>query len=305
MRKIKATYAVLLILVFAAHPASAQLSDATGLLNRLFVHSDGVEYEVIVVANFQAHGAEFDKERNTLSILIAGAPEDSIAEITIPNDLLGSDMVFLLDGRQVDDKTRAGNSVSFTVLNFTGAGDQELIIAGVMTDLTKVQDVAPGEQGSAGANASDADPAGDANGECLIATAAFGSEMSGQVQMLREARADLLTTESGAALVGAFSAAYYTFSPGIADYQRENQTFGDAVRAFVTPMILILSMLDASGADSEAGAALFVATAALFVAAAYLLPVIAAGVLAGRLYRHARRNSPKIALNGDLAASRA
>ncbi|MEO2201503.1 MAG: peptidylprolyl isomerase, partial [Nitrosopumilus sp.] len=60
-------------------------------------------------------------------------------------------------------------------------------------------------------------------GGCLIATATFGSEMSTQVQQLREIRDNtLLQTQSGTSFMGMFNDVYYSFSPIIADYEREN-----------------------------------------------------------------------------------
>ena len=50
-------------------------------------------------------------------------------------------------------------------------------------------------------------------GGCLIATAAFGSEMAPQVQFLRELRDDtVLQTESGSAFMTGFNQFYYSFS---------------------------------------------------------------------------------------------
>ena len=60
-------------------------------------------------------------------------------------------------------------------------------------------------------------------GGCLIATATYGSELAPQVQQLRELRDNqLLNTESGTAFMGTFNDIYYSFSPTIADYEREN-----------------------------------------------------------------------------------
>ena len=75
-------------------------------------------------------------------------------------------------------------------------------------------------------------------GGCLIATAAYGSEMAPQVQQLRELRDNqLLQTESGSAFMGTFNDIYYSFSPVIADYERENPLFKEAVKLAITPMI--------------------------------------------------------------------
>ena len=89
-------------------------------------------------------------------------------------------------------------------------------------------------------------------GGCLIATAAYGSEMSPQVQMLREIRDNqLLQTESGSAFMGTFNDIYYSFSPVIADYERENPLFKEAVKLAITPMISSLSLMENANSESE------------------------------------------------------
>ena len=56
----------------------------------------------------------------------------------------------------------------------------------------------------------------DNGGGCLIATATYGSELSPQVQQLREIRdTTLLQTESGTNFMKIFNSFYYSFSPGI------------------------------------------------------------------------------------------
>ncbi|MDC4218464.1 MAG: copper-binding protein, partial [Candidatus Nitrosopumilus limneticus] len=63
-------------------------------------------------------------------------------------------------------------------------------------------------------------------GGCLIATATYGSELAPQVQLLREIRDNqLLNTESGSAFMKTFNDMYYTFSPTIADWERESPIF--------------------------------------------------------------------------------
>ena len=55
-------------------------------------------------------------------------------------------------------------------------------------------------------------------GGCLIATAAFGSEMAPQVQFLREIRdTTVMNTQSGIAFMTGFNQFYYSFSPYVAD----------------------------------------------------------------------------------------
>ena len=89
-------------------------------------------------------------------------------------------------------------------------------------------------------------------GGCLIATAAFGSELAPQVQMLRELRDNtVLSTTSGAAFMTGFNQFYYSFSPTIADWERENPVFQDAVRIAITPLLTSLSVLNYVDIDSE------------------------------------------------------
>ncbi len=89
-------------------------------------------------------------------------------------------------------------------------------------------------------------------GGCLIATAAFGSEMAPQVQQLRELRDNtILSTESGTAFMAGFNQLYYSFSPMIADLERESPVFKEVVKLTLTPMLSSLSLLNYVDIDSE------------------------------------------------------
>ena len=90
-------------------------------------------------------------------------------------------------------------------------------------------------------------------GGCLIATAAYGTELAPQVQFLREIRDNtVMSTQSGAAFMTGFNNLYYSFSPTIADIERENPVFQEAVRLFITPMISTLSIMTLAEQGSEA-----------------------------------------------------
>lgn len=90
------------------------------------------------------------------------------------------------------------------------------------------------------------------NGGCLIATAAFGSELSPQVQQLRELRDNVvLNTESGKSFMTSFNQLYYSFSPTIADYERQNPFFKEFVKMTITPMLSTLSILNFVDINSE------------------------------------------------------
>ena len=89
-------------------------------------------------------------------------------------------------------------------------------------------------------------------GGCLIATAAFGSEIAPQVQFLREVRDNtVLQTQSGTAFMTGFNQFYYSFSPAIADYERENPVFKEAVKVSLTPLLTSLTLLNYVDVDTE------------------------------------------------------
>ena len=92
----------------------------------------------------------------------------------------------------------------------------------------------------------------NSGGGCLIATATYGSELAPEVQKLRELRDNsLLTTQSGTSFINSFNEFYYSFSPAIADYERENPIFKEMVKIAITPMITSLSILNYVEMDSE------------------------------------------------------
>ena len=89
-------------------------------------------------------------------------------------------------------------------------------------------------------------------GGCLIATATYGSEMATEVQQLRELRDNqLLNTESGTAFMGTFNDIYYSFSPAIADLERQSPMFKEIVKVGLTPMISSLSLMENANSESE------------------------------------------------------
>ena len=91
-------------------------------------------------------------------------------------------------------------------------------------------------------------------GGCLVATAAYGSELAPQVQMLREIRDNtVMSTTFGALFMTHFNQMYYLISPVLADAERENPMFREAVRISVTPMLSSLSIMTLVDEGSEAG----------------------------------------------------
>ncbi|MFB5633791.1 MAG: CFI-box-CTERM domain-containing protein [Candidatus Nitrosomaritimum aestuariumsis] len=96
------------------------------------------------------------------------------------------------------------------------------------------------------------EPSDDNGGGCLIATATYGSELAPQVQQLRELRDNkILQTESGKSFMNSFNEFYYSFSPIISDYERENPIFKESMKVTLTPLLTSLSLLNHVNIDSE------------------------------------------------------
>ena len=105
---------------------------------------------------------------------------------------------------------------------------------------------------SIGPNTGDSIKKEEEGGGCLIATAAFGSEMAPQVQLLREVRdGKVMTTQTGTTFMTGFNQFYYSFSPTIADYERQNPAFKEVVKTTLTPLLTSLALLNYVDIDSE------------------------------------------------------
>ncbi len=117
----------------------------------------------------------------------------------------------------------------------------------------KVGVCGPGTEFKDGICVAKTEPKKTSGGGCLIATAAYGTELAPQVQQLRELRDNtLLSTESGSTFMKGFNEFYYSFSPSIADMERQSPVFKEAVKLAITPMVSTLSILNYVDMDSEA-----------------------------------------------------
>jgi len=244
--KLKLFISFLLLLVVT--PAFGQLlSDKAGLVNRLDVKSGGYAFEVETVANFDIQDFEFDEEQKRLTLYVSSSLENNLGEVYLPQTLLSGNFTFYINGQEYFPTIKLNDDISFITLNFTGSGNNKIEIIGT-NYLQGLNQTIPIENQSPTENKSQ-----DTVGGCLIATATFGSELAPQVQQLRELRdTRLLQTESGKSFMSSFNDLYYSFSPTISDYERENPLFKEAVKIMITPMISSLSVLNYANMDSEA-----------------------------------------------------
>ncbi len=132
-------------------------------------------------------------------------------------------------------------------------------------------------------------PAPMPGGSCLIATAAYGTEMASQVQALREIRdGALLSTDSGASFVAGFNSVYYMFSPAVADLERQSPAFREAVRIVISPMISTLSIMSLAEEGSESSVLALGASVIALNVGMYVAAPAAAIVAARRLHAQAK-----------------
>ena len=129
---------------------------------------------------------------------------------------------------------------------------------------------------------------------CLIATAAFGSELAPQVQFLREYRDNtIMTTVAGSSFLNAFNTVYYTFSPTVADSERTHPLLQETVRAGISPLLGILQIAKFSTiGNNNLSVILSGIMASSLIGATYLWP---AGLVI-KSVRESRKPNPKIIL---------
>jgi len=121
--------------------------------------------------------------------------------------------------------------------------------------------------------------------QCLIATAAFGSELTPQVNYLRFFRDQyILSTASGLAFMNTFNSVYYSFSPQVAEYERGQPWLQGVVKIALYPLFGILATAEKGYAvlGGEAGSILAGTIASSLIGAVYLWPV---GLAASRRVR--------------------
>jgi hypothetical protein len=142
---------------------------------------------------------------------------------------------------------------------------------------------------------------------CLIATAAFGSELAPQVQQLRIFRDGIaLKTFAGSSFMKVFSAWYYSFSPYVASYERQEPWLQNTVRTMIYPLLGILalstSISDSLAFNRELGIVASGITASWLVGLLYFAPVGAALGISTRIKKW-NVSTAKIVLASSWLAS--
>ena len=250
------------------------------------VTSDGKSYTLTTKSSSNVESVEFaEKESSVLMVL----DEDSISgftDLSFPTSLISSPFKTLLDNVVVfPSEEKIGKT---TVLHFEYSNGLHTVRVVSQVAATTGEDFESGFETKTDKEEPESQARGmeseqtqqPKGGGCLIATAAFGSEMAPQVQFLRELRDNtVLQTESGSAFMTGFNQFYYSFSPTVADYERENPAFKEAVKITLTPLLTSLTLLQYADIDSESemlgyGIAIILLNIGMyFVAPAVLLSV--------------------------------
>jgi hypothetical protein len=142
---------------------------------------------------------------------------------------------------------------------------------------------------------------------CLIATAAFGSELAPQVQELRSFRDGIaLQTLAGSSFMNVFNGWYYSFSPQVADYERGQPWLQNVVRASIYPLLGILdvstSVYGLLAFDGELAIMGAGVTASTLIGFVYFAPAAVALGLISRKKKWSMAKA-KLALTCALSAS--
>ena len=241
--------------------SAVPLADKTGFKFSFPASLDDNFFVVEGTTNFDMKRMDFDSENREITFEIQSSLDDNLAEIIIPRTLLrGDDLTFMITSTPTSVMQEGEpSSITlqviptiihydsqnvFTTLEFNGSGTHYLTIS--ESSYQNVQDV----DKSNDEIKEDLDES--TGGGCLIATAAYGSEMAPQVQFLREIRdGKIMATESGTAFMTGFNQFYYSFSPAVADYERENPMFKEAVKVTLTPLLTSLAILNYVDIDTE------------------------------------------------------
>ncbi len=206
------------------------------LATSLGISNASAQTEITVETNFDSFGLG-------QTVMITGNTEEKSVAIQV-KDPTGA----LILVRSVTTDSGGNFELLFKISQTATLGDYQVFVSTVVDNMpvinkTTFEVVEKSDK---------VEQASKEGGGCLIATAAFGSEMAPQVQFLREIRDNtVLQTESGFAFMAGFNQFYYSFSPAIADYERENPVFKETIKLTLTPLLASLTLLHYADIDSE------------------------------------------------------
>ena len=200
----------------------------------------GAQTGIIVETNFDLF------EQGQMVMITGNAEEKSVA-IKVKDPTGISILV-----RSITTDSDGNFELKFRISQTATHGDYQVVVSTIIDNIPVISTAAFEVVGKGEGVTPAEQAAEEKKGGCLIATAAFGSEMAPQVQFLREIRDNtVLQTESGTSFMAGFNQFYYSFRPAVADYERENPAFKEAVKITLTPLLASLTLLQYADIDSE------------------------------------------------------
>jgi hypothetical protein len=212
-------------------------------------------------------------------IIETGAPITFVMNIQDPStgDLVrGSsfDFVLIQDGNEIHNNHMSSEFGTYSYeYTFSKAGRVTLAANNINSESESAKIDLVVQQGSGNPNPQPQ----PTQSQCLIATAAFGSELTPQVEYLRYFRDNyILSTASGTAFMKVFDSIYYSFSPQIAEYERDQPWMQSTVKAALYPLFGILMAAERVHVvvgGGEVGAILAGLVSSVLIGAIYLTPL--------------------------------
>ena len=219
--------------------------DAT--IKEFSVYSEGTQQSVQIMSGSKIDGFIYDDGK-----ILFGIDDNVPMIVRIPNSVISEPLQVSLNGESIEYQIYfQDNADSWLRIDPLESG--MITITGQITEPKITEENIVEQKITEPKIIEEKTTSESKGGGCLIATATYGSELALQVQQLRELRDNqLLQTEFGSTFIESFNDFYYSFSPIIADYERENSVFREMVKIAITPMISSLSILNYVDMDSEA-----------------------------------------------------
>jgi len=214
---------------------------------------------------------------STSSSISTTTPTTTTATSTTSSPVIMTTTMTSSTGVATVTTTTSYTSTSSTALTTSTIEMSTTLTTSYSTITTATTQSSVGTSGITSQTQSTASPSTTQNQQrrCIIATAAYGSDLAPDVQLLREFRDErLLSTFARFQFMNVFNAFYYSFSPQVAEIVASNSLIAQVTRVVIAPLIHILKILMLLPA-TEAGSILGGLVAAALAGVIYLtLPLL-------------------------------